>query len=90
VALILGTPVSRSSLLVASDLSSLLFRIPPLIAIIAVVSMVVTAAYILRIVGRVFFGELPKEFSQEERDLILGGTATSVLNLKEIKVAVHA
>jgi predicted TIM-barrel fold metal-dependent hydrolase len=36
------------------------------------------------------FKELPKEFSQEERDLILGGTATNVLNLKEIKVAVHA
>ena len=36
------------------------------------------------------FKELPKEFSQEERDLILGGTATNVLNLREIKVAVHA
>jgi hypothetical protein len=36
VALILGTPVSRSSLLVSSDLSGLLFRLPPLLAIIAV------------------------------------------------------
>lgn len=36
VALILGTPVSRSSLLVASDISGVLFRIPPLLAIIGV------------------------------------------------------
>jgi NADH-quinone oxidoreductase subunit M len=34
----------------------------PLIAIIAVVSIVITAAYILRIVGRVFFGKMPEEF----------------------------
>ena len=36
IALILGTPVSRASLLVASDVSSVIFRIPPLLAIIAV------------------------------------------------------
>jgi predicted TIM-barrel fold metal-dependent hydrolase len=36
------------------------------------------------------FKELPKEFSQEEKDLILGGTAMKVLDLREIKVAVHA
>jgi NADH-quinone oxidoreductase subunit M len=34
----------------------------PLIAIIAVISIVVTASYIFRIIGRVFFGEMPKEF----------------------------
>ena len=36
VALILGTPAPRWSLLAASDVSSLLFRLPPLLAIIAV------------------------------------------------------
>jgi hypothetical protein len=39
VALILGTPVARSSLLVASDLSGLLFRLPPLLAIIVVTAV---------------------------------------------------
>lgn len=36
VALIFGTPVARSSMLVASDVSSFAFRLPPLLAIIAV------------------------------------------------------
>ncbi|MBK5256518.1 MAG: hypothetical protein JJE39_10835 [Vicinamibacteria bacterium] len=36
IALILGTPVSRASMLVASDVAATLFRIPPLFAIIAV------------------------------------------------------
>jgi NADH-quinone oxidoreductase subunit M len=34
----------------------------PLIAIIAVISILITAAYILRIIGRVFFGEMPSEY----------------------------
>ena len=36
IALILGTPVSRAWLLVASDAANVLFRIPPLLAIIAI------------------------------------------------------
>ena len=36
ITLILGTPVSRASMLVASDISGFMFRIPPLLAIIAV------------------------------------------------------
>lgn len=36
VALIVGTPVARSSLLVASDIAGMLFRVPPLLAIVAV------------------------------------------------------
>lgn len=36
VALIFGTPVARSSMLVASDVSSFVFRMPPLLAIVAV------------------------------------------------------
>jgi NADH-quinone oxidoreductase subunit M len=35
----------------------------PIIAVIAVISIVVTAGYIFRIIGRVFFGEMPKEFA---------------------------
>ncbi len=36
VALILGTPVSRASMLMASDVSGVLFRLPPLLAVLAV------------------------------------------------------
>lgn len=36
VALILGTPVSRASILVAGDVSGFFFRVPPLLAIVAV------------------------------------------------------
>jgi predicted TIM-barrel fold metal-dependent hydrolase len=39
------------------------------------------------------FKELPKEFSQEEKDLILGGTAMQVLGLEKTvtaKAALHA
>jgi hypothetical protein len=36
VALILGTPVARAWMLVASDVSALVFRMPPLLAIVAV------------------------------------------------------
>ena len=36
IALILGTPVSRAAMLLASDVSGFLFRLPPLLAIVAV------------------------------------------------------
>jgi len=38
IAMIVGTPVARASILVASDIAGLLFRLPPLLAIIAVVA----------------------------------------------------
>jgi NADH-quinone oxidoreductase subunit M len=41
----------------------------PWIAIIAVVSIAVTAAYILRAVGRVFFGEVPAEIEGHMHDI---------------------
>jgi NADH-quinone oxidoreductase subunit M len=39
-----------------------LWRSYPLIAIIAVISIVITASYIIRIIGQVFFGKMPGEF----------------------------
>ena len=39
-----------------------LWRSYPLVAIIAVISIVITASYIIRIVGQVFFGKMPGEF----------------------------
>ena len=36
--------------------------VAPLIAIVAAISIVITASYIIRIIVKVFFGETPKEF----------------------------
>lgn len=41
----------------------------PWIAIIAVISIAITAAYILRAVGRVFFGDLPAELEGHMHDI---------------------
>jgi len=41
----------------------------PWIAIAAVISIVITASYIIRIVGKVFFGELPEEFDGHTHDV---------------------
>jgi NADH-quinone oxidoreductase subunit M len=38
------------------------WRTQPWIAIVAAISIVITAAYVLRIVGKVFFGKMPEEF----------------------------
>ena len=54
VALILGTPVSRSSMLLASDVASFIFRIPPLLAIIAVTAWRGGAGSALSMVALVF------------------------------------
>jgi NADH-quinone oxidoreductase subunit M len=52
----------------------------PLIAIIAAISIVVTAAYILRAVQRVFFGEMPAEFEHHVGDVtVLDKTALAIL-----------
>jgi NADH-quinone oxidoreductase subunit M len=39
-----------------------LWRYQPWIAILAAVSIVITASYIIRVIGRVFFGEMPEQF----------------------------
>ncbi|MCK4724186.1 MAG: NADH-quinone oxidoreductase subunit M [Anaerolineales bacterium] len=38
------------------------WKTQPWIAIVAAISIVVTAAYVLRVIGRVFFGKMPEEF----------------------------
>jgi NADH-quinone oxidoreductase subunit M len=45
------------------------WRTYPWIAIVAVISIVITAAYIMRAIGRVFFGELPKELEGLMHDI---------------------
>ncbi len=39
-----------------------LWQSQPIVAIIAAISIVITAGYIMRVIGRVFFGEMPEEF----------------------------
>lgn len=46
-----------------------LWRGNPLIAIIAAVSIVITASYIFRIVGQVFFGKIPDKFKDHVHDI---------------------
>jgi NADH-quinone oxidoreductase subunit M len=41
----------------------------PWVAIIAAISIVITASYIIRIIGRVFFGEVPHEFADHLHDV---------------------
>jgi NADH-quinone oxidoreductase subunit M len=45
------------------------WRTYPWIAIVAVISIVITAAYIMRAIGRVFFGDLPKELEGLMHDI---------------------
>jgi NADH-quinone oxidoreductase subunit M len=46
-----------------------LWRDNPLIAIIAVISIVITASYIFRIVGQVFFGKIPDKLKDHVHDI---------------------
>jgi NADH-quinone oxidoreductase subunit M len=45
------------------------WQVAPLVAIIAILGIVITAAYILLVVRRVFFGELSPEFEKEVTDI---------------------
>ena len=45
------------------------WQVAPIVAIIAVISIVITAAYILLVVRRVFFGEMPQEFEGKITDI---------------------
>lgn len=46
-----------------------LWRSYPWIAIVAAISIVITASYIIRIITKVFFGEIPKEFADHVHDV---------------------
>lgn len=45
------------------------WKVSPIVAIIAAISIVITAAYIIRIIGRVFFGKMPEEFEHHIGDV---------------------
>ena len=62
----------------------------PWIAIVAAISIVITAAYIIRIIGRVFFGQMPEEFEGHISDVTaLDKVALMLLSAILIVVGVY-
>jgi NADH-quinone oxidoreductase subunit M len=58
------------------------WQVQPWIAVVAVISIVVTASYIIRIIRKVFFGSLPEEFDGHITDVtVLDKLALVVLSL---------
>jgi NADH-quinone oxidoreductase subunit M len=61
----------------------------PIIAIVASISIVITASYIIRIIGRVFFGPISKEFDHHIGDVnVLDKVALAVLCIIMITIGV--
>ena len=56
-----------------------LWRTQPIIAIVVVISIVITAAYIMRIIGKVFFGDMPEEFEGQFGDVLVQDKVALVL-----------
>ena len=66
------------------------WRTTPWIAVVAVISIVITASYIIRIIGKVFFGELPEEFNDHAHDVrVLDKVALVLLSVILIGVGVY-
>jgi len=66
------------------------WRAYPWIAIVAAISIVITASYIIRIVGKVFYGEMPKEFHDHTHDVnALDKVALVLLSAVLIGVGVY-
>jgi NADH-quinone oxidoreductase subunit M len=62
----------------------------PWVAIIAAISIVITASYIIRIIGRVFFGDLPHEFADHLHDVsVLDKIAVVLLSFVLILLGVY-
>ncbi len=62
----------------------------PWIAIVAALSIVITASYIIRIIGNVFFGSLPEEFEGHVHDVtVLDKVALVFLSAVLVIVGVY-
>ena len=62
----------------------------PWIAIVASISIVITASYIIRIISRVFFGQLPEELQGHIHDVtVLDKVALGVLSVILIVIGVY-
>jgi NADH-quinone oxidoreductase subunit M len=44
------------------------WRVQPWVAMVAVISIVITASYIIRIIRKVFFGEMPEDYRDHITD----------------------
>jgi len=66
------------------------WQVRPWVAIVASISIVITAAYIIRIIGKVFFGKMPEEFDLHVGDVtVLDKVALLVLSVILIGVGVY-
>jgi NADH-quinone oxidoreductase subunit M len=62
----------------------------PWVAIIAVISIVITASYIIRIITKVFFGRIPDEFNDHVQDVtVLDKLALIVLSAVLIGIGIY-
>ncbi|HZD55327.1 MAG TPA: NADH-quinone oxidoreductase subunit M [Anaerolineales bacterium] len=67
-----------------------LWNYRPWIAIVAAISIVITASYIIRVIGRVFFGDMPEEFVGHITDVtVLDKVALGVLCVILVGVGVY-
>ncbi len=67
-----------------------LWRYQPWIAIVASISIVITGSYIIRVIGRVFFGKMPEEFVGKLGDATaLDKVALFVLSAVMIVIGVY-
>jgi NADH-quinone oxidoreductase subunit M len=66
------------------------WREMPIVAIIAAISIVLTASYIIRIIGKVFFGEMPVQFEGHIGDVtVLDKVALVMLSIILIGIGVY-
>jgi NADH-quinone oxidoreductase subunit M len=66
------------------------WKTEPIIAIIAAISIVVTASYIIRIIGKVFFGKMPEEFEHHIGDVtVLDKVALVLLSAVMITIGIY-
>ncbi len=64
------------------------WQVAPILAVIAVLGVVITAAYIFRVIGKVFFGELSPEYEKIEPEKPLDKVAIGLLSLTMIGLGV--
>jgi NADH-quinone oxidoreductase subunit M len=66
-----------------------LWNYKPWIALVAAISIVITASYIIRVIGRVFFGQIPEEFVGHVHDVsVLDKIALTLLSVILISLGI--
>jgi NADH-quinone oxidoreductase subunit M len=65
-----------------------LWQAAPVVAIVAILGVVITAAYILRVIGKVFFGDPCPEYENIEPITVLDKVAVGLLSLAMIALGV--